>query len=295
MKKSILVLTAAATLAVWNPVHAQEADTTAAWTKTLVGRLSGAQAGFSNWAEGGVNTLALTVGLDGKATHEGAKWNQVHELRFSFGLVRQDTLEVRKAEDLIRLRSSLKYTAGEGVLAYLQPTVAAGFRSQFAPGKNFDKDPLGLGRPLPVKVSDLFSPATITQTVGLTWDPSTWITQRLGFSAKETVVMIDELRPLYGFEDDQLDQSVRFEAGIEAYTDLEKQLAPNVLYKSTLGLFAAFGSADAPDMIWENAIAMKVNSSLNVNFEWTLLYDKDVASEIQAKEVFSVGFSYAFL
>lgn len=295
MTKITLGMALAAAALITIPAQAQDADSTAAWEKSVVGRLSGAQAGFSNWAEGGVNTLALTVGLDGKAAREGASWSQLHELRFSFGLVRQDTLDVRKAEDLIRLRSSLKYTAGEGVLAYLQPTIAAAVRSQFAPGKNFDKDPLGLGRPLPVKVSDLFSPATLTQTLGLTWDPNAWLTQRLGVSAKETVVLIEELRPLYGFDDDQLDKSVRFEAGIEAYTDLEKQLAENVLYKSTLGLFAAFGSADAPDMIWENAIAMKINSSLNVNFEWTLLYDRDVASEIQAKEVFSVGFSYAFL
>lgn len=269
---------------------AQDADTT--WTKSLVGRLSGAQAGFSNWAEGGVNTLALTVGLDGKAVRETASWTQSNELRFSFGLVRQDTLAFRKAEDLIRLRTSLTYTAGEGVLATFQPTMAAGLRTQFAAGKNFEKDPLEMGRDLPVKVSDFFSPATITQTVGLTWDPNSWLTQRVGFAAKETVVLIEELRSLYGVN---MDESFRAEFGIEAYTDLEKQLAENVHYKSTLGLFAAFGSQDAPDMIWENAIAMKVNSSLNVNFEWTLLYDKDVTADIQAKEVFSVGFSYAFL
>lgn len=272
------------------PAQAQEVDTT--WTKTMVGRLSGAQAGFSNWAEGGVNTLAFTVGLDGKAVRVTESWQQQHELRFSFGLVRQDTLEVRKAEDLIRLRSSFKYTAGEGALATLQPTMAAGLRTQFAPGKNFDQDPLDMGRDLPVKVSDFFSPATITQTIGLTWDPNPWLTQRLGFAAKETVVLIEELRPLYGVD---MDKSFRAELGIEAFTDLEKQLAENVLYKSTLGLFAAFGSQDAPDIIWENAIAMKINSFLNVNFEWTLLYDKDVVGDIQAKEVFSVGFSYAFL
>jgi hypothetical protein len=271
-------------------VVAQEADTT--WTKSLVGRLSGAQAGFSNWAEGGVNTVALTVGLDGKAVRVTDAWTHSNELRFSFGLVRQDTLDFRKAEDLIRLRTSLKYTAGEGALATLQPTMAAGLRTQFAPGMNFDKDPLGQGRALPVKVSDFFSPATVTQTVGLTWDPNPWLTQRVGFAAKETIVLIEDLRPLYGVS---MDKTFRAELGIEAYTDLEKQLAENVLYKSTLGLFAAFGSQDAPDMIWENAIAMKVNSSLNVNFEWTLLYDNDVTADIQAKEVFSVGFSYAFL
>ena len=290
MKSTALGAVLCAMVLLSGSAFAQEADTT--WTKSLVGRLSGAQAGFSNWAEGGVNTVALTVGLDGKAVKKTDTWTNSNELRFSFGLVRQDTLDFRKAEDLIRLRTSLKYTAGEGALATLQPTMAAGLRTQFAPGLNFEKDPLGTGRELPVKVSDFFSPASITQTIGLTWDPNPWLTQRVGIAAKETIVLIEELRPLYGVS---MDKTFRAELGIEAYTDFEKQLAENVQYKSTLGLFAAFGSQDAPDLIWENAIAMKVNSLLNVNFEWTLLYDKDVATDIQAKEVFSVGFSYAFL
>jgi Protein of unknown function (DUF3078)/Protein of unknown function, DUF481 len=283
----VLVLTFASTAA-----QAQDSTAVPTWAKSLTGQLSGAQAGFTNWAEGGVNTLAVSLGVDGSAENTTGAWSQKYDLRLTFGLVRQGSDDLRKAEDLIRVRSSFLYTAEEGLLATLHPTFAAGFRSQFAPGKNYDKDPLELDRELPVNVSDLFSPATLTQTLGLTWIASPQLTQRLGVAAKETIVSIEALRPIYNVDPDN---SMRSEVGIEAFTELDTQLAENVHYKSTLGLFAAFNQADAPDMIWENAINMKVNSWLNVNFEWTLIYDVDVASEVQTKEVFSVGVSYTFL
>lgn len=292
--RTLLLLCLLTILPLAPAVHAQTAtpDTSTAWKKSLIGRASGAQAGFSNWAEGGVNTVAITLGSEGTAEKIGATWHQKYSLRLSFGLVRQDTLDFRKAEDLIRLRSTFQYSAGEGMLATFQPTVAFGFRSQFAPGQNFDKDPTGAGRKPPVKVSDFFSPATLTQTIGLTWDPSPVFTQRLGVSAKETIVMIERLRPLYSVS---RDKSVRAELGIEAFSDFEKEILTNVHYKSTLGLFAAFNKAESPDMLWENALAMKVNSWLGVNVEWTFLFDADVSKEVQLKEVFSIGINYIFI
>ncbi|MBO6576678.1 MAG: DUF3078 domain-containing protein [Rhodothermales bacterium] len=291
MRATLILLAAFLTAPV---TLAQDADTTETptWTRSLIGRVSGAQAGFSNWAEGGVNTLAATVGAEGSAEKVVGTWHQKHTMRLTFGVVRQDTLEVRKAEDLIRFRSNFQYAGGVGFLGTFQPTVAAGFRSQFAPGKNFEKDPFEEGRTPPVKVSDFFSPATFTQTVGLTYVPSSWFTQRFGLAAKETVVMIERLRPLYGVDPDK---SMRTEIGLEAFSEIDRKLAENVHYTSTLGLFAAFGSEDAPDLIWENAVAMKVNDFLNVNVEWTLLYDRDVTDDLQAKEVISVGLSYIFL
>ncbi len=288
---SLFLATVVVLVSFLNEARSQDTTATNVWQRTLVGQATGAQAGFSNWAEGGVSTVALTLGVDGTAERGGDSWTQKHDLRFSFGLVRQDTLDFRKAEDLIRVRSAFQFAGGEGILAVFQPTLAASARSQFAPGQNFDEDPTQAGRALPVKVSDFFSPATFTQTIGLTYTHS-WFSQRLGIAAKETVVSIERLRPLYNIS---VDKSVRAELGIEAFSEIDRVLAKNVHYKSTLGLFAAFNKPDAPDLIWENLIAMKVNTWLNVSIEWTLIYDTDVASELQAKEVFSIGISYIFV
>ena len=262
-----------------------------AWNTSLISRLAGSQAGFSNWAEGGINTLALSLGLEGKAMQTVGSWAQTHELRLTFGLVKQDTLNVRKAEDVIRLSSSFRFQ-GDGFFRHFKPTLAASARSQFAPGYNFDKDPLGLGLRPPVKVSDLFSPATFNQTIGLTYDPNPWFKQRFGVGVKETVVMIERIRPLYKVDPDK---TSRLELGLEAHTEVDKELAENIRYRSEVGLFAAFNKADVPDMMWENLIAMKVNTWLGVNFDFAVLFDRDVSSTVQMKEVFSVGVSVAVI
>lgn len=279
----------------WVPVSAQDAtpadSSSGGWKTSLLGKLNGSQAGFQNWAEGGVNTLAISSGLDGSAEQASGNWTKKSTLRLSFGIVKQDTLAFRKAEDLIRLTVALNY-AGNGKLLLFQPTVAAGARTQFAPGFNFEKNPFGDGRTPPVKVSDFLSPGTFTQSLGMAYKPKPWFSQRLGLGAKQTVVMIESLRPLYSVDSSR---ATRFEFGVEAFTDFDKEIFRNVHYKSTLGLFAAFNKPDLPDYLWENVVTMKVNSWLQVNFEWSMLFDEDVSSKLQVKEVFAVGIAYKFI
>ena len=143
-----------------------------------------------------------------------------------------------------------------------------------------------------MQVSAFFAPATLTQSLGLTYQPADWITQRVGFGTKETIVRIERLRPLYGVD---LDQTVRFEAGLEAFTEVDKEVFENVRYQSKLGLFAAFNQVDQPDALWENLITMKVNDWLNVSFEAVTLYDQDISKEVQLKEVLSLGVSLILL
>ena len=203
-------------------------------------------------------------------------------------MIKQDTLEVRKSDDLIRLASELQYQ-GEGFFASFNPTIATELRTQFAAGYNYKKNPFEDGRPLPVKVSDFFAPAIFNQAIGLTYDPAPWFTQRFGLGAKETVVMIEAFRPLYSLEPDE---AVELEIGLESHTELDRELFENVQFQSTLGLFAAFNKPDLPDLLWENLVTMKVNAWLNVTFEADVLYDRDISELLQAKELLSVGFSF---
>ncbi|QXD14256.1 DUF3078 domain-containing protein [Rhodocaloribacter litoris] len=276
---------------------AQKPDTSRSWKTDLIATLSATQAGFNNWQGGGVNSLALSTGLNGEARRTNGRWAQKHTLRLTIGVVKQDTLDFRKAEDVIRLASNLSYQ-GEGFFSLFSPTVAASIRTQFAEGFNFDKDPIfeknpvGAPRKPPVKVSDFFSPAILQQSIGLTYDPNHWFTQRIGVAAKETIVLIERLRVLYGV--DPAD-AVRFELGMEAVSELNREVFKNVRYKSTLGLFASFNKPETPDFLWENLVNMKVNAWLQVNFEFVALLDKDLSDRFQLKEVLAVGISYALL
>lgn len=257
------------------------------WRTGVVAKLSGSQVGFSNWQGGGINSLAFTAGIEGEAKKDTEKWQQTANIRLGIGAIKQDTLSLRKAEDVILAVYNLQYK-GEGFFSKWQPTFAADLRTQFIEGFDYGQQP-------EAKVSDLFAPAYLTQSLGLTHNVDDWFSQRFGVGAKQTVVTKEDLRPLYGFGPDELDESVRMEAGLESRTQVSRELVKNVFFKSTLSLFAAFNNLDKPDVFWENMVTMKVNDWLQTNFELVLVYDDDVTSDVQVKEVFSVGVAFTLL
>lgn len=266
------------------------------WRSVLAGQLAFSQAAYSNWQEGGLDALAFTAGTNGRFERLLGRFQQTHVARLAFGVVKQDTLDLRKAVDVIRYAFDIQYT-GTGVF---RPTFATDIRTQFAAGYDYDPAPEDYLPPLIVlpnerlKVSDFFAPAIWTQSLGVTYDPDRWYTFRLGFGVKETIVTIDRLRPVYG---NALDESVRVEAGLEALAEAQKELFENVLWTSRLSLFEAFNQIDeaAPDLVFENLLQLKVNDWLNTNVEVVTLYDKDTVDEIQLKEVMSIGIAVSFL
>lgn len=293
------------------PAHAQNdgsaSDTTGAWTTDLSGKLSGSQAAYSNWQEGGINSLAFTTSLDGIAERRGERWIQKHSARLAFGILRQDfdqddQSEIRKADDLIRLESTLRYQ-GTGFFRIFNPTIAGNLRSQFASGFAFpgQDNPYPEGNPLAGDipdgetrlVSEFFSPAFLTESIGLTYEPADWVSMRLAAASKQTVVLDEGLRVLY---DVDIDQSARVEAGAEYALDVNRAITEDIRYKSNFNAFFSFNqSEDPPDILWGNVLQLGVNDYISTELEVTLLYDKNVDDGIQLKQVLSVGVSFNIL
>ncbi len=257
------------------------------WRTGVIAKLAGSQVGFSNWQGGGINSLAFTAGIEGEAKNESETWKQTAVLRLGIGAIKQDTLSVRKAEDVIFAGYNLQLK-GEGFFAKWTPTFDVTVRTQFIEGFDYGTQP-------ETKVSDFLSPAYVTESLGLTRTVGDWFSQRFGLASKQTVVTKEELRPLYGFVDDELDKTARVEVGFESQTQVKLEVAKNVTYKSTLLLFDSFNAPETPDALWENLVTMKVNDWLQTNFELVLLYDDDVSSDVQLKEVFSVGVAFTLL
>ncbi len=280
-----LTLLAIALATLTSTARAQDAvvDTTG-WRNSLIASLAGSQASYSNWSEGGINSLAFTSGILGEQMKHTEHWLRKRKLRFAFGLLKQDTLDVRKADDLIHLESSAQYQ-GERIWKTLNPILAFSFRSQFAEGFDYGTSPQ-------TRVSAFLAPATATQTIGLAYQPVPWFSQRFGLAAKETIVAIEELREAYG---NDLDETLRLEGGFDLYSQLDREVVKNVVLKSSLGFFFGFSQLDQPDIRWENLVSMKVNSWLSVNFEFVTFYDLDISDKAQLKQVLSTGVSFSLL
>jgi hypothetical protein len=283
------------------PTPEPEADTTG-WTYDATAGLNASQAAYRNWEEGaGNNSLSLSAGIFGKAEKRGTHWIQLHELQLDFGIIDQEEQEVRKSEDLIQLNTSLRYD-GEGFFHVFNPTIAGNLRTQFAQGFDYTGNPFD-GEPgatpeqealtAPVQTSAFFSPAFITESLGLTYEPYRNITVRFGAASKQTVVNNPDFRILYGVDPDNV---ARIEGGAELAISADRMLSENIRYRSQFNAFYAVNQTEnPPDARWQNTITLMVNDWLSTDLEFVALFDDDITSQIQLKETISVGVNFSLL
>ena len=281
-----------------NPTESPTSDTAdAEWDTALTGKFSASQAAYRNWQEGGLNSLAFTTSLDGDTERKGNRWAQAYGMRLVLGFIDQEERELRKSEDLIRLHSNLQYR-GDGFFHRFNPTLAANLRTQFASGFNYSENPYDDDHPRsgeepPVQTSSFFSPGTLTESIGLTYEPAEPLSLLLGIASKQTFVLEKDCRVLYGVE---ADDAIRLEGGGQFASTLDYNLTENIRYRSQLDVFFAVNQFDnPPDVIWENVVNLQVHDWLSTDLEFVALYDQDTTRAIQIKEVISVGVSFSLL
>ncbi len=277
------------------------------WSYETIGKFSFSQAAYKDWKEGGgVNSLAFTTSLGGTAERGGEHWAQSHELRLVLGFLNQENRDLRKSEDLIRLQSALRYQ-GSDFFRVFNPTLAGNLRTQFASGFNYSSNPYPepgenpaypVGHPKadeepPVQTSAFFAPATLTESLGLTYEPTDAFQMRIGGASKQTVVVEPHYRVIYGVDRDNV---ARVEAGTEFASSLDYRVMEDVRYRGRLNVFFSFNQTEnPPDMIWENVVNLQVNDWLSTDLEFVALYDHNTTRAIQLKEVISVGISFSLL
>jgi hypothetical protein len=277
-----------------------EADS--GWSYDATARLNVSQAAYKDWQEGGgLNSLTISAATGGVAQERRGEWLQTHELRLAFGVLNQENQALRKSEDQIRYQSSVRYQ-GDGFFRVFNPTVATQLRTQFASGFNYSENPFEgevepgdprLDQETPVETSSFFAPAFLTESIGLTYQPAEVLTLRLGTASKQTIVVEDDFRELYGVDSEAL---ARVEAGAEFASSLDAQLSENIRYRSDLNAFFAVNQLEEPpDVLWENELILSVNDWLTTNLEFTALYDQTTIDAIQLRETISVGISFTLL
>ncbi len=85
--------------------------------------------------------------------------------------------------------------------------------------------------------------------------------------------------------------------GVDAEVVFEGPVVENVGLRSRLYVFQGFGQVgeEAPDALFENTLALRVNRLLNVKIDAAVLYDADVSRDVQLKEVVAVGLTVDLL
>jgi len=252
------------------------------WRRQIVGQLNLSQVSFDNWAQGGENSLSWQLVGAGRFRYQQPRYRWESSFDLGYGKAKLGDSGTRKSSDEIRLESVLAYRSG----AALDPYAAVSLQTQFARGYRYDNG-------VAVAISDFMDPGYLTQSVGLSWKPSETFTTRLGGAFKETFT-----RDFPAYADDKSTTAVektRVERGVNSVTELNAEVAHNVLLASKLELFSNLDAFNAIDVNWISSVTAKVSSYINVNLNVRVLYDRDVSVARQLTEALALGLSYTLL
>ena len=213
------------------PLFAQGADEQKpeyGWQKELVGGLNFTQTAFDNWSQGGENTLAWQLNINGSAekSEEKCKWDG--KTKISYGMAKLAGLEARKSIDELKLESVFAYLLG----AYVNPYVAASAETQFSAGYEYSDDGSK------VEISNLLDPGYFGQGAGIGYEPIKEFKTRLGFALREGMTRNHAVPYTDDPETKDVDETKKIEAGLESVTDFKRRLFAGILLTSRLAIFS---------------------------------------------------------
>ena len=253
------------------------------WKNTITGNLNFSQSSFSNWTQGGENNWAWQLDLNGKFENKQEKYDWVTAAKISYGRTKVSDQESKKSADEIRLESVFTYKAN----TYINPYFAVTGESQLTKGFDFSQSPK-------TEISKILDPGYFTESSGLGFEPFKDFKTRFGVALKQTVA--SEFASRYSDDPKTAKiEKVRSEVGAEAVTDFSSKLSENILFTTKLELFSNLASFEEIDVRWDNIFSAKVSKYIGVNFNFKLLYDRDISIRRQIKQVLGVGVTYAFL
>ncbi len=276
-----------------------QTDTTY-WQKSFSGGLNFNQASFSsNWAGGGVNSLALGGLIGARALYQREKWSWDNVADLQLGFVKQKGTGNRKAADQIFLNTVAGYKIAPKWDLFMSGT----FNSFFAPGYKYGEREDGND----LLVSRFFSPAFLTFAWGFAYKPTDWFSLRLApFAPRFTFVTDDAVRyrestttpgtfvpdptaVAYGVDPGK---TVRTEwLAFQLQAELNKNITENISLKTRYQMFLNYETFD-PDHRLDILFAAKINKFFSTTFGLTSVYDSDISGDIQVQQTLGIGFLY---
>ena len=246
------------------------------WHKEMVGNLNFTQNTFDNWKQGGENSWAWQLNIDGKWVNDQKNFNWVNTLKINYGKTKVGDVSSKKSTDELRIGSVYTYKIG----TYVNPFISATGLTQFTKGYKYEAD-------TSYAISEFMDPGYFTQTAGFGYAPNAHIKTRLGAALKETITKKYANR--YG-----KGKKTRVEYGANSVTDLNIKLAKNILYTGKIELFSNLIAFNQIDVNWDNLLASQITKYITVNFNFKLFYDRDISPKRQLQEVLAVGLTYNF-
>jgi len=258
-------------------------DTLKGWDYSWAAGINGSQASYSNWSQGGVNSISGTASSVFGALYRYKKFAYMMTTNLKYGKAHLEGEGTRKTDDQIVFKNKFNYSLNNSDMSLFGNV---DFRTQFDEGYDYGGDQ-------PVLISRFFAPAYFTQNTGIAYNPIDYFSLEFGGGFKQTIVKDTTLSTRYGLDEGK---KFRFEPGFSIGMNFDKEIAKNVKLSSSVETFTnPQKSIENTDVRFTNELIGKVNSYINTTIQFVMMYDNDFSSKIQTKQVLSVGLSYTIL
>ena len=306
MKKLSITLLLALTMIIANA----QTDSTKNWSLGGDVGFNTSQVVFTNWAQGGQNSIAGMTFLHLFANYKKDKWAWDNYANLEYGLMQQGTDILKKSDDLLEFGSKLGYKASKSWYY----TAQANFKSQFSKGydyDNYNKD---------IYISNFMAPAYIYAGLGMDYKPNSNLSLYVSPATMKLIVVDDDTLSKYGafgVQKEEIDENgnliaaekTRLELGAYVRFMFKHEIVKNVNFLTTLDLYSNYlEDPQNVDVDWKVELIMKVNSFLNASIKTHLIYDDNIdivgdndangvptyGPKTQFKESIAVGLIYKF-
>jgi hypothetical protein len=262
------------------------------WQHTININVNVMQDSYTNWAEGGENTLAYSLSLEGESAYRFNAIDWTNTYKIAYGRMKLGSQGTQKTDDELRFESVLMYKIG----TYINPYISASLRTQLTEGVDLDEN----GNIIPV--SNFFDPAYLTQAAGVNYQPTPEINTRLGIGIREIVTNKFGVQRFeadnftrQGIEVETYKNFVKVNGGLVSVTDVVLTLMENIELNARLEMFAPFKLLSQVVVRSDNTLSAMVNEFISVNLNLQLIQDVSIQARTQIRQSLSIGLFYKLL
>ena len=250
------------------------------WIPSFVVSAGINQIAFTNWVQGGDNSIAWTFLGDFHYDRTGNVWSFKNSIKATYGRSKVGSSTYKTTDNDLYIEDVAIYDLKWAV----SPFISNSIRSSVAKGYDYKVTP-------EVETANFFDPGYVTQTIGFTYDKYKNIVTRLGLGFQEIFANTHKEYT----DPENMTKSFRFETGIESVTDVNYKLEDNILLQSKIRFFSQFKSLDIWDVRFDNIISAQITKIIAVSFTYLLVYEKAQSPLTQTKEGLQIGITYRLL
>ncbi|HVW96377.1 MAG TPA: DUF3078 domain-containing protein [Mucilaginibacter sp.] len=262
------------------------------WHKNILFGLNFSQAAFSsNYAAGGISSIALGSNFDYKVEYNKSPLDFTSELNLVYGISKNKDQGSRKTNDRIFWDNKLATQLSKHWFFFGSLT----FESQFDKGYSYTTD--SVGNSIPHLISNFMSPGYLTESVGFEFKPSKFFDLRLGTgTARQTFVLdttIYHNQPTnYGVP---IGKRIYNELAFQVVAVFDKDLSKTTHLNARYAMFVPYQqglqyTSHRVDAVFTSKVTKLIAFTVNGTF----LYDKNTSDKIQGTEGLALGIVYKF-